>query len=101
MKTPSCFFRIVSVGAAVAFASVAVAQPPPGCYQRHCRSSSDAADSSVARLHGALKKRGYDLGAIDVEAGSGNRTAIRGFREDNGLVSSTRIDGTLLRALGL
>ena len=128
----------MSVVAAVAFASVAVAQPPPGgpgapfgpapggpgprlgpgprgsvlnllvpppppdyYHHRHYRSSSNAGDSSVTQVQSALKKRGYYSGAIDGDAGSGTRAAIRGFREDNGLMSSTRIDGTLLRALGL
>ena len=49
----------------------------------------------------ALKTRGYYTGPVDGDAGSGTRAAIRGFREDNGLGSSTRIDSTLLGALGL
>lgn len=49
----------------------------------------------------ALKTRGYYTGPVDGDAGSGTRGAIRGFREDNGLGSSTRIDSTLLGALGL
>ena len=125
MKTPSRFFHIVSVVAAVAFASVAVAQlppggpgdpfgsgprgsvldlsvpPPPDCHRRHFRSSSNAGESSVARVQSALKRRCYCSGAIDGDAGSGTKPSVRGFREDNGLVSSTGIDGTLLRALGL
>lgn len=133
MKTPRRFSSILSLVAAVAFASVAVAQPPPegsggplspgpggpgshgtvldlsvpppppppGYHHRHYRSSSAAGDSSVARVESALERRGYYSSAIDGDAGSGTRAAIRGFREANGLGSSTRIDGTLLRALGL
>jgi membrane-bound lytic murein transglycosylase B len=65
------------------------------------RSSSSSSDSTVSRVQRALKSRGYYSGAVDGDAGSGTRAAIRGFREDNGLGSSTRIDGTLMSALGL
>jgi peptidoglycan hydrolase-like protein with peptidoglycan-binding domain len=75
--------------------------PPPDYHRRHYRSSSNAGDSSVARVQSALRKRGYYSGAIDGDAGRGTRAAIRSFREENGLGSSTGIDRTLLRALGL
>ena len=76
--------------------------PPPGYHHRYHRSySSDSGSSSVSRVQRALKTRGYYSGSIDGDAGSGTRAAIRGFREDNGLGSSSRIDSTLLRALGL
>lgn len=136
MKAPSRFSRVVSLVAAVGFASVAVAQPPsggpgdpfgvglegpgpgpgprgsvldfvasslphPAYHHRHCRSSGNAADSSVTWVQSALRKRGYYSGAIDGDARRGTRAAVRGFREDNSLGSSTGIDGTLLRVLGL
>lgn len=61
----------------------------------------DAADATVARVQRALKKLGYYTGVVDGSAGRSTRNAIRSFREDNGLASSTRIDSALLQALGL
>jgi peptidoglycan hydrolase-like protein with peptidoglycan-binding domain len=55
----------------------------------------------VLTVQSALKTRGYYTGSLDGVAGSGTRAAIRGFREDNGLEVSSRIDAPLLRALGL
>ena len=79
-----------------------VPPPPPPHYSRHHRYySSDSGSSTVSRVQRALKSRGYYSGAVDGDAGSGTRGAIRGFREDNGLGSSTRIDSALLGALGL
>ncbi len=77
--------------------------PPPPYYYRHHRSysSSDVGSSTVTRVQRALKSRGYYSGGIDGDAGSGTRAGIRNFREDNGLGASTRIDSTLLGALGL
>jgi peptidoglycan hydrolase-like protein with peptidoglycan-binding domain len=70
--------------------------PPPGI-----GISINAGDSSVARVQRALKKRGYYSGPVDGNAGRSTRSAIRSFRTDNGLSSTSRIDGALLRALGL
>lgn len=79
-----------------------VPPPPPPRYHRHYRDySSESGSSSVARVQRALKTQGYYSGPVDGDAGSGTRAAIRSFRDDNGLESSSRIDGTLLRALGL
>ena len=78
--------------------------PPPDApptHHRFHRSSRDAADSSVASVQHALKKRGYYSGPVDGDAGSGTKAAIRGFRRDHGLGYSSQIDGTLLRALRL
>jgi hypothetical protein len=58
-------------------------------------------DSSVASVQRALKRQGYYAGPVDGDAGGGTRAAIRSFRRDHGLGSSTRIDGALLRALRL
>lgn len=73
----------------------------PGLRQREYRGSSDAADSSVASVQRALKKRGYYSGPVDGDAGSGTKAAIRGFRRDQSLGYSSQIDGPLLRALRL
>ena len=75
--------------------------PPPPHIYRHREYASDSGSSTVSRVQRALRTRGYYSGPIDGDAGSGTRAGIRGFREDNGLGSSTRIDGTLLEALGL
>jgi peptidoglycan hydrolase-like protein with peptidoglycan-binding domain len=72
--------------------------PPPPHY-RHERVV--VGDSTVAQVQRALKRRGYYAGPVDGDAGSGTREAIRGFRADRGLPPSSRIDGTLMRALGL
>lgn len=77
------------------------APPPPRYRHREDRAASVAGDSSVASVQRALKKRGFYAGPVDGEAGGGTRGAIRNFRAENGLGSSTRIDGPLLRALGL
>jgi peptidoglycan hydrolase-like protein with peptidoglycan-binding domain len=70
--------------------------PPPGI-----EISINAGDSSVARVQRALRKRGYYSGPVDGSAGRSTRSAIRSFRTDNGLSSTSRIDGALLRMLGL
>lgn len=76
-----------------------VVPPPP--YRRYRQGYADYSDSTVASVQRALKSRGYYAGAIDGDAGSGTRAAIRGFRADNGLAPSSAIDAPLLRALGL
>jgi peptidoglycan hydrolase-like protein with peptidoglycan-binding domain len=79
-----------------------VSPPPRPPYYGHRRHySDDSGSSTVARVQRALRSHGYYRGSIDGDAGSGTRAAIRNFREDNGLGSSSRIDGSLLRALGL
>lgn len=76
-------------------------RPRPPVYRRTYQRSADYVDSNVAAVQRALRTRGYYTGPVDGDAGSGTRSAIRGFREDNGLVSTSIIDATLLRALGL
>ena len=56
---------------------------------------------SVVRIQRALKSRGYYAGPVDGDAGAGTRAAIRNFRREHGLGSSTGIDGELIRALRL
>ena len=77
------------------------APPPSRTPHRGYRTSRDAGDSNVASVQRVLKRRGYYSGPVDGEAGGGTGRAIRGFRSENGLGSSTRIDGPLLSALGL
>lgn len=75
--------------------------PPPRIPRRGYHAPSDASDSTVASVQRVLKRRGYYAGPVDGEAGGGTARAIRAFRSANGLGFSTRIDGPLLRALGL
>jgi Putative peptidoglycan binding domain len=78
--------------------------PPPRYYHgssRVYRSSSYSGDATVVQVQSALKTRGYYTGAIDGDAGSGTRAAIRAFRQEHRLEPSSAIDSSLLRALGL
>jgi len=75
--------------------------PPPPYSNRTSRRNATFADNDVSSVQRALQERGYYRGGVDGESGPGTRGAIVGFREDNGLGSSSRIDQQLLRALGL
>lgn len=68
-------------------------------HRSHDRSVANSADSTVAQVQRALKSRGFYAGPVDGEAGPGTRAAIRSFRKEHGLGSSTRIDAELTRAL--
>lgn len=81
-----------------------VIQPPdarPPVYRRSSRGSADSAERTVVRIQRALKSRGYYAGPVDGDAGAGTRAAIRNFRREHGLGTSTGIDGELIRALRL
>ena len=62
------------------------------------RSSSDALAVDVQR---ALARRGFYRGGIDGDIGPGTRAAIRAYQYNHGLEVTGRIDGTLLRSLGI
>lgn len=49
----------------------------------------------------ALARRGFYRGEIDGDIGPGSRAAIRSYQYDRGLEVTGRIDGSLLRSLGL
>lgn len=49
----------------------------------------------------ALRREGYYRGPIDGDIGPGSRYAIRAYQYDNDLPVTGRIDGYLLRSLGL
>ena len=49
----------------------------------------------------ALKRRGYYNGPIDGDIGPGSRAAIREYQADHGLRVTGRVDGSLIRSLGL
>ncbi len=71
---------------------------PPPVHRRYSRTVIVSADT-VPQVQRGLKRHGYYAGPIDGDAGPGTRAAIRGFRRDHGLGSSTAIDGELTRAL--
>ena len=80
---------------------VDVVIPPPPIYHHHYWSSDYGSDSTVASVQRALKRRGYYAGPVDGDVGRETRGAILAFREDHGLSPTSRIDRSLLRALGL
>jgi hypothetical protein len=57
--------------------------------------------SVVADVQARLADRGYNPGPIDGVLGSGTRAAIADYQSDAGLPVTARIDGNLLRSLGL
>lgn len=67
-------------------------------YRSSNRSSSDALAVDVQR---ALARRGFYRGGIDGDIGPGTRAAIRAYQYNHGLEVTGRIDGTLLRSLGI
>ena len=71
--------------------------PPP--HRRYVRDARDSGETTVVQIQRALKSCGYYAGPVDGDAGAGTRAAIRHFRRDHGLGSSTKIDGELTRAL--
>ncbi len=76
-------------------------EEPPTVRRRYVRGAVVTSDSSVVQVQRALKNRGYYAGPTDGDAGPGTRAAVRNFRREHGLGSSTRIDGDLIRALRL
>ncbi len=81
-----------------------VPPPPPPRYSHYSSRTyrvTRSSDSTLSSVQSALKTRGYYTGSVDGVSGPATRGAITGFRGDNGLGTSTGIDSTLLRALGL
>ncbi len=73
--------------------------PAPTYYDSASRYGDDAAlESSVQR---ALKRQGYYRGSVDGDIGPESRAAIREYQANHGLARTGRIDGSLLRSLGL
>ena len=59
-------------------------------------------ESSIeADVQRALRRFGYYRGSIDGDIGPRSRAAIREFQADTGLRVTGRIDGSLLRSLGI
>jgi peptidoglycan hydrolase-like protein with peptidoglycan-binding domain len=63
--------------------------------------SRPAAASIEADVQRALQRLGYYRGSIDGDIGPRSRAAIREFQGDTGLAVTGRIDGALLRTLGI
>ena len=64
------------------------------------RAASYSADLAVD-VQRALARRGYYRGGIDGDVGPGTRAAIRSYQYNRGLEVTGRIDGSLLRSLGI
>jgi hypothetical protein len=58
-------------------------------------------DDTAVDVQRALKRRGYYRGTIDGDVGPGTRSAIRAYQADRGLPVTGRLDGSLLRSLGV
>ena len=65
------------------------------------RQSSSYSDDLAVDVQRALARRGYYRGEIDGDVGPGTRAAIRSYQYSRGLTVTGRIDGSLLRSLGL
>ena len=65
---------------------------------RYYEGDDSSFESDVQR---ALKRRGYYSGAVDGDIGPGSRAAIREYQADHGLRVTGRVDGSLLRSLGI
>ncbi len=64
-------------------------------------SSSSSSDDLTVDVQRALSRRGFYRGGIDGDIGPGTRAAIRSYQYQRGLEVTGRIDGTLLRSLGI
>ena len=64
-------------------------------------SSGSSSDELAVDVQRALTRRGYYRGGIDGDVGPGTRAAIRAYQYQRGLEVTGRIDGTLLRSLGI
>ena len=65
---------------------------------RYYEADDSSFESDVQR---ALKRRGYYSGAVDGDIGPRSRAAIREYQADHGLPITGRVDGSLIRSLGL
>ena len=58
-------------------------------------------DGMAVDVQRELRRRGYYHGVIDGDIGPGSRAAIRAYQAHHGLAVTGRIDGGLLRSLGV
>jgi His-Xaa-Ser repeat protein HxsA len=74
----------------------------PSRYYPSSRSSySSYSDDLAVDVQRALRRSGYYYGDIDGDIGPESRAAIREYQRDRGLPATGRIDGSLLRSLGI
>ena len=74
---------------------------PRTSYSYSYRASSSYSDDLAVDVQRALARRGYYRGGIDGDVGPGTRAAIRAYQYHHGYEVTGRIDGTLLRSLGI
>lgn len=65
------------------------------------RDRSSSSDELAVDVQRALARKGYYRGGIDGDIGPGTRAAIRSYQYQRGLEVTGRIDGSLLRSLGI
>ena len=58
-------------------------------------------DDLAVDVQRALARRGFYRGGVDGDVGPGTRAAIRAYQYEHRLEVTGRIDGSLLRSLGL
>jgi hypothetical protein len=74
--------------------------PENGYYRgRHGSSDQRSTVSIEVLVQSALARRGYYAGPVDGVIGSGTRSAIRQFQNDDRLPVTGQIDGQLVQAL--
>ena len=82
--------------------SVQAEQAKTGDKLAPSRTPGTVSDSwSVIQVQGALKQRGYDVGAVDGLMGPKTRDALRRFQEESKLQASGEIDRETLAALDI
>ena len=74
---------------------------PRTSYSYSYRASRSYSDDLAVDVQRALARRGFYRGGIDGDIGPGTRAAIRSYQYTRGLEVTGRIDGTLLRSLGI
>ena len=74
---------------------------PRTSYSYSYRSDRNSSDELAVDVQRALARKGYYRGGIDGDIGPGTRAAIRSYQYNRGLEVTGRIDGALLRSLGI
>ena len=74
---------------------------PRTSYGYSYRDSSNSSDELAVDVQRALARKGYYRGGIDGDIGPGTRAAIRAYQYNRRLEVTGRIDGALLRSLGI
>jgi putative peptidoglycan binding protein len=87
---PFCYGGEVYFGGEPVYAAPAYVESAPA-----------GSGSVVADVQSELAREGYDPGPIDGVAGSMTREAIAEYQRDHGLAPTGRINGSLLRSMGI